>query len=287
MCFAMPIDATVGRLREWVTEWMRQRGQPDNWTLGRADNEAIDFDWEYPVSVEEREQTLKIYLKQKEIEVRPSESWINLSDRLVRHYRLPAGTLFRIFLVIGTVDNQDSEDHSYDITWEDGKQYWYDIVCDDARDRAGHSKLIRMIDGFGRVDTLVIRNNATQIQILAQWRTLLEIPTTMALDINTGNNSDYHWPYHSCPETIPCVFRSLDFHWNASVFTGPDQFKAEQISRILDVKMPPIAQCHISRVNDGPIIIQYGEETVPLGLRILREHLFSWNLEGRILTPQI
>jgi hypothetical protein len=72
MCFAMPIDATVGRLREWVTDWMRQRGQPDNWTLGRADNEAIYFDWEYPVTVEAREQTLKIYLKQKEVEVRPS-----------------------------------------------------------------------------------------------------------------------------------------------------------------------------------------------------------------------
>jgi hypothetical protein len=44
MCFAMPINATVGRLRERVTDWMAQRGQPDNWTLGREDHEVIDFD---------------------------------------------------------------------------------------------------------------------------------------------------------------------------------------------------------------------------------------------------
>jgi hypothetical protein len=121
MCCAMPIDARVGRLRERVTEWMRQRGQPENWTLGRADNEAVDFDYEYPVTVEAREEIIRIYLKQKLIEARPSESWINLSDRLVKAYRLPLGTLFRIFPVTGTVDNQDSEDHSYDITWEEGK----------------------------------------------------------------------------------------------------------------------------------------------------------------------
>jgi hypothetical protein len=284
MCFAMPVDATVRRLRERVSDWMRQRGQPDNWTLGRADNEDIDFDYEYPVTVEAREQVLRIYLKQKEIEVKPSESWINLSDRLVRHYRLPSGTLFRIFPVIGTVDNQDSEDHSYDITWEDWKQYWYDIVYDISKDRKGHSKLIRMMDGFGRVDTLVVRNNATDLQILSQWKTLLEIPGSINLSLRTGNKSDYYWTYRSCPETIPCIFRSLNFHGNANIFDGLDQFKAEQISRILDVKMPPITQCHISRVNDGPVIIQSGEETVPLGLRILREHLSSWNLEGRMLT---
>jgi hypothetical protein len=50
ICFAMPIDATVGRLRERVTIWMAQRGQADNWTLGREDNEAIDFDYEYLVA---------------------------------------------------------------------------------------------------------------------------------------------------------------------------------------------------------------------------------------------
>jgi hypothetical protein len=194
------------------------------------------------------------------------------------------GTLFRILPVIGTVDNQDSEDDSYDITWEEGKQYWFDIVYDDAKDRAGHTRQIRMMDGFGRADTLVVRNDATDLQIANQWKALLEIPDSIRLSIRTGNNTDYFWGYRSEPETIPCIFRTPSFHGNAKVFDGPDQFKAEQISRILDVKMPPITQCHVSRVNGGPVYIPYGGEVVPLGLRILREHLLSWNLEGRILT---
>jgi hypothetical protein len=263
---------------------MQQRGQPDNWTLGREDDEAIDFDCEYPVTVEAREQVLTIFLKQKPVEVRPSESWINVSDRLVKSLHLPLGTLFRIFRVIGTVDNQDSEDHSYDITWGDGKQYWYDIIYDDAKDRAGHAKLIRMMNGFGRMDTMVIRNNSTELQILNQWKTLLEIPEPIRLSIRTGNGTDYFWTCHSNPETIPCVVRALSFHRNANIFGGPDQFKAEQIWRILDIKMPPIVQCHVSRVNDGPVNIQYGGEVAPPGLKILREHLFAWNCEGRILT---
>jgi hypothetical protein len=86
-----------------------------------------------------------------------------------------------------SINTPDSEDHSYDITWEDGKQYWYDIVYDDAKDRKGHAKLIRMMDGFGRVDTMVIRNNATELQILNQWKTLSEIPESIRLSIRSGN----------------------------------------------------------------------------------------------------
>jgi hypothetical protein len=92
-----------------------------------------------------------------------------------------------------------------------------------------------MIDGFGRVDTMVIRNNATEAQILAQWRRLLEIPATMALDIRSGNHVDYYWTYHSNPETVPWIFRTMTAHGNACIFDGPDQFKAEQIGRILDI----------------------------------------------------
>jgi hypothetical protein len=201
---------------------------------------------------------------------------------------LPKGTLFRILPVIGTVDSQDPEDHSYNIVWEDRKQYWYDIVYDISKDRNGHAKLIKMIDGFGRVDTMVIRKNATLLQITNQWKTLLEIPASMELYVRTGNGSDYFWTYHSNPETTPCIFRTMTAHANANIFDGSDQSKAEQIGRILDIKMPPIVHCQISRVDGGPVNIRYGGEVVQLGLKILREHLFSWNLEGRILTaPQV
>jgi hypothetical protein len=144
MCFAMPENSTVGRLAERVRDWMSQRGLPEDWTLGRPDNEAIDFEYEYPVTVPVREQEIKIFLKQKEIEVLPSESWINVSDKLVRACHLPLGTLFGIYPVIGTVDNQDSEDHSHDTTWEEGKHYCFDIVCDEWKDLRGTARQIRM-----------------------------------------------------------------------------------------------------------------------------------------------
>jgi hypothetical protein len=247
--------------------------------LGRPDNEAIDFDNEYPVTVIKREQRLRIFVKQMEVEIRPSESWMNLSDRLVKFHNQPAGTLFRIFPTIGTVDNQDSEDHSCDITWEDRKQYWFDIAYDDSRDRRGQAKLIRMIDGFGRVDTLVIRNDATDAQILKQWRKLMEIPESISLSIRVGGRDNCFWGYRSNPDTIPCIFRTAIGHGNASIMDGPAQFKAEQISRILDIKMPPLAQCHVTREDGGPVKIQYGGEIAPLSLKILRNIYSPGTLE--------
>jgi hypothetical protein len=148
MCFAMAGNATLGRLKERMKDWMRQRGQGEDWTIAGPDNEAIDFEWEYQVEAIEREQPVKIFLKQAELEVMPSLSWINLSDQLVKKLGLPKGTLFRIFPLDGSVDNRDEEDMSYTITWEAGKQYWFDIVCDAARDRKDLAKEVKMAD-FG------------------------------------------------------------------------------------------------------------------------------------------
>jgi hypothetical protein len=283
MFFAMQEDELVGRLKERVVGWMKQRGQGQDWTIDGSDREQIDFDHEYQAEAVERVVPFAIYLKQKQIEVGPSESWIKVSERLVKAWNLPLGTLLRIFPVSGLADNQDSEDYSYTVTWEDGKQYWYDIAYDDARDRSSHAKLIRMIDGYGRVDKMVKRNNASEMQILNQWKASLEIPDTIRLGIRTRNNTDYFWSYRSVPDTIPCVFRTRATQGNANILDGPHQFKAEQIGRILDIKMPPISQCHVSRENGGPVIIQFDGEVVRLGLKIMNEHLLSWNLEGRIL----
>jgi hypothetical protein len=121
MCFAMPEDAPLGRLKERVRDCMNQRGQGVDWTISGADREQIDFDFEYEVEPIEREIVYTIVLKQKPIEVRSSETWIDVSDRLVRTWNFPSGTLIRIFPVIGSVDHQDLEDHSYSVTWEEGK----------------------------------------------------------------------------------------------------------------------------------------------------------------------
>jgi hypothetical protein len=176
---------------------MSQRGLPDDWTLGRPDNEAIDWDYECPVTVPVREVPIKIYLKQKEIEVLPSESWISVSDKLVKAFRLPLGTLFRIYPVIGTVDNQDSEDRSYDITWEEGKQYWFDIVYDDARDQRGVARQIRRVDYGRRTETFVIPNAATTQNVAELWRYIMDVPVGIGMEVRTGNNSEYFWGYRT------------------------------------------------------------------------------------------
>jgi hypothetical protein len=69
--------------------------------------------------------------------------------------------LFRIFPVVGTIDNQDADDFSYNIVWEADKQYWYDIVYDPSKDRSGLARQIIMVDPIGKSGTFVIPQNAT------------------------------------------------------------------------------------------------------------------------------
>jgi hypothetical protein len=195
MCFAMPENSAVGRLAERVRDWMSQRGLPDDWTLGRPDDKAKDFEYEYPVTVPDREQPIKLFLKQKEVEVAPSESWINASDKLVRAYHLPLGTLFRIYPVIGMVDNQDSEDDSYDITWEAGKQYWFDIIYDEGKDRRGTARKIRMVDHGGRVESFVVPVAATaQNYGETYWKLQQELEWWLdrGTTVNTSGGTEQH-----------------------------------------------------------------------------------------------
>jgi hypothetical protein len=119
----------------------------------------------------------------------PSLSWINLSDQLVKKWKLPKGTLLRILPVIGTVDDQDEEDHSYTITWEENKQYWYGIIYDPSKDRESKSKEIAMVDPADRTDTLVVPINADVFQVRDLWKRLLEIPMVMS---STGT-----WKQHA------------------------------------------------------------------------------------------
>jgi hypothetical protein len=121
--FPMPVDALLERLKARVSDWMKQRGQGPDWTVDGPDREAIDFDFEYPIIPISRDMLVKVYLKQWETTLAPHQSWINVSDALVRRLGLPKSMLFRIYPVVGTVDNQNAVDHSYDITWEPEKQY--------------------------------------------------------------------------------------------------------------------------------------------------------------------
>jgi hypothetical protein len=167
--------------------------------------------------------------------------------------------------------------------WEEGKQYWYEFTYDPLKDPSGRAKIIRMIDTHGRADRLVVNQDATLDEIAALWSKLLDVPKEVRLLINHHNGQDFHWAYHSSPDKIPCIFRTPGDQGNASVIDGPPLFRAEQIGRVLDIKCPPFNLCHISREDQGPVIIDFQGEVQRLGLRILNEHSLGWNVEGRTI----
>jgi hypothetical protein len=65
-------------------------------------------------------------------------------------------------------------------------------------------------------------------------------------------------------------------HSDSCIFPGPENFKADQIGRILDVKVPPISMCQVTLREKGGAILTFDGEVPPLGLRLLKEHIFTW-----------
>jgi hypothetical protein len=255
MVFAMPPNDTLGRLKERVADWMNQSGQGPAWTIEGPNHEVIDFEWEYEVIPSDVEVPLRIFLKQAEFQVMPSLSWMNLSDQLVKKWKLPKGTLFRILPVTGTVEDQDDEDHSYTINWEADKQYWYDIIYDPSKDRDTLSKEVVMVDPSNRTDTFVVPAQANVHQVRDLWKRYLEIPHDMEMQVQTANNHELYWSLETHRNVVAFTFRSLNFHGNASVFEGSPRFVADQLSRNLSLNMPPFTLCQQApRRGLGPII---------------------------------
>jgi hypothetical protein len=68
---------------------------------------------------------------------------------------------------------------------------------------------------------------------------------------------------------------------------GSDIFKAEQLSRTFEVKVPPFEQCQITQENGGWTIAQ-DEDWPQLTLRMAREHALVWNLNGTFMSaPEV
>jgi hypothetical protein len=201
---------------------------------------------------------------------------------------LPNGTLLRIFPVVATVENRDDEDHSYSITWEADKQYWFDIVYDIAKDMDSKSRQVYMVDSEGGTDTLVIPRDANFTQVRDLWKRLLEVPYDAEIQMRSPNGEEFYWCLESSKDVKAYTFRAVDLHGDVRIFEGFSGFEADQISRILGIKMPPLSQCRSSPCRNLGPVIQYDAGVAPLGLRILREHALVWNLGGRILrAPQV
>jgi ribonuclease HI len=286
MNFAMLPDETLGRLKGRVAEWMATNGQGPDWTIEVGDDDPIDFEREYRATLQIKTAPVKIFLKQKLLEVQPTLPWTTLSDQLVQKWKMVRGAALRIYPVDGRITDQDNDDHSYNFEWNEGRQYWFDFVYDPLRDTDGHAKVIQLTDQWGRIDKLIVKKNAANDHIAKLWARILDIPAGVTIRLDTRNQFDYHWAFQRYSERIPCRFITTFDQANLSIIDGSHTFNAEQISRILDLKCPPIPQCHISREDGGPVIIEYREEVQRLGLKILNEHTFSWNIEGRTISDQ-
>jgi hypothetical protein len=161
MPFQMHKKDTLDRLKGRAAEWLRLQGQGDQWTILGNDREAIDFEATYDIIPLNVEAPITIFLKQRPIQVLPSMSWINLSDQLTKRKQLPDAALFRIYPVTGSVDDKDPVDLSYTVAWEEGKQYWFDIILDESRNLKGHARQITMVDYAGHAESFVVPSNAT------------------------------------------------------------------------------------------------------------------------------
>jgi hypothetical protein len=284
MAFAMQPNDTVGRLMERVAHWMNQSGQGSDWTTdGGEDNEEIEFDWEYDVIPSIREAPLRIFVKQTELQVLPSTSWMNVSDQLVKKWKLPKGSLLRIFPASGNVEDQDDEDHSYSVTWEADMQYWFDVIYDPSRDRDSRSKEVIMVDAFDRSNTFVVPVNANVYQVRDRWSSFLEIPHDIQMHMLTAIEHEFYWSLETARDVVAFSFKASNFHGNASIFEGSPSFVTEQLSRNLGLKFPPLSLCQQSpRRGNGPAI-EFGKEVPQLNHRLLKEHRLAWNLAGTIL----
>jgi hypothetical protein len=140
------------------------------------------------------------------------------------------------------VDNQDAEDFSYDIAWEPEKQYWYDIVYDPSKDMGGLARKVLMVDPTGKSDTFVIPHNATAQQVADLWRRVIDAPDGLGISVATGNGEVFHWGYITTAETIPYMVCTPSMRCDVSIYAGKTQFEADQISRLLDVKVPPLVK---------------------------------------------
>jgi hypothetical protein len=113
---------------------------------------------------------------------------------------------------------------SYDITWEEGKQYWYDIVYEISRDPKGKSKPITMIDYAGHADSFVVPVNASPQKVIDLWRSMIDAPPNVAIFISSSHDAIYHWGNSSAEEAVSYQLETSTKRWNVAVYPGSVRF---------------------------------------------------------------
>jgi hypothetical protein len=233
---------------------MKQRGQGDQWQIERNPREAIDFELEYPINPIPEAEEVTIFMKQFCMKVRIKEPWTALSDRLVQQFGLPRGSMLRIYPVDGDIQRLGDDDHAYSVDWKDGAQHWFEIVHDLSKYRNNLTRQIRMVYNAGRVESLVIPGNAQIEDVRKLSCKLIDCRTNVVLQCNSHNAEEYYWEFGemSSEPLVACTLRSPSSQANARIYDGSDPFKADQISRLLDVKVPhlPSAGCPLGQMEE-------------------------------------
>jgi hypothetical protein len=146
-----------------------------------------------------------------------------------------------------------------------------------------------MVDFSGRVDSLVVPGAVTAQDIGVIWGRIIDIPSNVTPQCDSHNGVDYHWGFgDSSTPLIPCTVRSRGNHRDANICDGSNIFRAEQRERLRGVKIPPFDLDRITSRANGDFIFESNEEWVALSQKVLKDHIFSWNVNGLILeAPQI
>jgi hypothetical protein len=63
------------------------------------------------------------------------------------------------------------------------------------------------------------------------------------MEMQTGNGHEFYWSLVTPRDVVVFTFKASNFHGHASVFEGPPTFVAEQLSKNLSLKMPPLTLC--------------------------------------------
>jgi hypothetical protein len=286
--FGMELNATLRKLAKRAVEYMRERGQGEDWTIEWNANEQIDFDFEYLVVPTPHAVEIEVFLKHMKIKVRVDESWMEVSERMVRHFVFRRGTIFRIFPVNNEVQRLGDDDHAYSFDWGENHQYWFHIVRDANMDQQNLCKEIRSVDGAGRVDTFVVPGAATPEDVATLWKKILDSPEELRMGMSRRNDVEYYWGIEERPNhRIQCTLKSRSAMETATLYAGCDIFMADQLCRVFGVKVPPFDLCQVSQANDGKLVEQ-DDDWPLLTWNVLREHALAWNLNGLIIsTPMV
>jgi hypothetical protein len=287
--FSFHESETLGGLSARAIDWMRDCGQGDQSYIEGNPNEVIDFDSNYQILPIPQVAEVSMFLKQVQMRIRIDEPWTAFSDRLVTYFGLPRGTLFRLYPVDEEIQRIDDVDHSYTFDWVEGRQYWFDIVHHASRDPHDLCRKIRMIDPEGRLESMVIPGQAQTLEVVNLWRRMIDCPDNVTLQINFHNGQECHWAFagSSAASHINCTLCSNIDRRRALILDGSDAFKADQLSRLLGIKMPPFVSCAISTELPGEVSFNFNGEWISWNSRVLREHELVWEVAGRqIHAPQ-